>query len=148
MLFRTTQGILSKQGEKEVTSPDFTNPEFASHLPPYIKWDYSRDLQIDDINIWEVLYEESGRKGIYAAWDPHAEFYMITTGWTMKPNGEYVLNDVESYYGQGAQDMVLKRAKELDYALELKPGYWVDPEDVWIYQTKEIRTPSKLILLP
>ena len=95
--------------------------------PPHPEWDYSRELQIDDVDIWEVIYEQGGGVGVYAAWCPYAEFYLVRTGWWNVPN------DIETYYGPGAQKQVQKRMKELEIPFVLNE-HWVEPEDMWLYQ--------------
>ena len=32
--------------------------------PPHPEWDYSSELQIDDVDIWEVIYEQGGGGGV------------------------------------------------------------------------------------
>jgi hypothetical protein len=36
---------------------------------------------VDEVDIWEVISEMSGPIGVYAAWQPHAELYIVTCGW-------------------------------------------------------------------
>ena len=88
--FKTTYNILVRPGEDELFDPNWMNSD-KMILPPKKDWDYSRELQIEDIHIWEVLYEASGGIGIYAAWDPFAEFYMFTTGWVPKTMNDRII---------------------------------------------------------
>jgi hypothetical protein len=127
--FKTTYNILVRPWEDELFDPNWMDSDKIK-LPPNTKWDYSRELQIEDVHIWEVLYEASGGIGIYAAWDPFAEFYMFTVGW--KPN---TINDriIETYYGPKASENVKKRADSLGLNLQLHK-IWVEPEDMWLYQ--------------
>jgi hypothetical protein len=97
--------------------------------PPKKDWDYKRPMQIEDVNIWEVIYEQGGGVGIYASWDPYAEFYMIRVGWFLEQQGY----GAEVYYGPGAMDKVMKRAEELEIPLS-KNKVWVEPDDMWLYQ--------------
>jgi len=108
--------------------------------PPRPDWDYARELQIEDVDIWEVIYEQGGGIGIYASWCPYAEFYLIRTGWRNESSG----NAIETYYGAGANEAVQKRAKELKIPL-YENKMWVEPEDMWLYQTPEPKT-NALIL--
>jgi hypothetical protein len=144
-IFRTTKGILTGK-ESEIFDPnyDVDSPLF---LPPNGQWDYKRELQIDDVSIWQVIYEESGRRGLYAAWDPYAEFYMILAGWKKDIYGNPdKLADVESYYGKGAQNMVMKRAQELGFHVE-QQKIWVEPEDMWLYEdVKYVKVTPGLIV--
>ena len=108
-------------------------------LPPSVPWTYDRELKIEDIDIWEVLFQGSGGWGIYAAWMPYAEFYMITKGWTY--NGSLI---IETHYGAGAQEEVKKRAKSLKIKLN-ETEVWVEPEEMWLYADKD--KPSKSIII-
>ena len=129
--FKTTKNILVDHGE--YFDPNWMDSDKLI-LPPTKKWDYERELQIEDIDIWEILYEASGGLGVYAAWTPHAEFYMLTTGWLPLKEGQ-IVNDrmIETYYGHGAQQKVMKRAKELNMPLNMYKS-WVDPQDMWLYE--------------
>ena len=98
-------------------------------LPAKKDWDYKRSLKIEDINIWEVIYEQSGGIGIYAAWDPYAEFYMIRVGWFLEEQGY----GAEFYYGPGAMDKMMIRAKELGITISTHKE-WIEPEHMWLYQ--------------
>jgi hypothetical protein len=125
MRFRSTQNIFKDFGDihesKWIDSPDVG-------LPPKYDWDYSRELQIEDIDIWEVLYEQGGGVGAYAAWSPYAEFYMLRLGWRKDLAGY----GIETYYGPGAQEKVQKRMKELNMNF-VTHKLWVEPEDMWLY---------------
>jgi hypothetical protein len=126
--FKTTYNILVRPGEDELFDPNWMNSD-KMILPPKKDWDYSRELQIEDIHIWEVLYEASGGIGIYAAWDPFAEFYMFTTGWVPKTMNDRI---IETYYGPQASKKVKQRADSLGISLQLH-NIWVEPEDMWLY---------------
>ena len=133
-LFKSTYNILKKQDEDEVFNPNWMDSDKIV-LPPTKKWDYKREMDIEDVDIWEIIYEASGGLGVYAAWAPYAEFYMLTTGWKPLREGQTV-NDrfIETYYGQGAQPKVLRRARELDIPLQTFKT-WVEPEDMWLYDS-------------
>jgi hypothetical protein len=111
-------------------------------IPPTQKWSYDREMQIEDVDIWEVVYEQGGGVGVYASWAPYAEFYMITTGgdFRNKPriiNGfPYSHRAVETYYGPTAQKQVVERAKTLGIKLTFNQ-VWIDPDDVRLYHTPE-----------
>lgn len=99
-------------------------------LPNTKKWTYDREMQIDDVDLWEVIYEEGGGKGVYASYIPYAEFYLICTGWDdpSKPR-------METYYGPGAEKTVVQRMKELKYPYPVN-DVWVDNEDMWLKDTR------------
>ena len=132
-LFKSTLNILKEPDRDETFNPNWMDSDKLI-LPPTKVWDYNRDLQIEDIDIWEVIYEASYGKGVYAAWTPYAEFYMVTTGWEPLREGQRI-NDrlIETYYGAGAQKKVMQRAKELDIPLSTFIS-WVNDEDLWLYQ--------------
>jgi hypothetical protein len=131
--FKSTYNILKKPDEDEVFNVNWLDSDTLK-LPPKIKWDYGRELRIEDIDIWEVLYEASGGIGVYAAWLPHAEFYMITTGWKPKSNLDYANpKNIETFYGPGAAQDAFLRAKKLGINLQVNK-VWVDNDDLWLYQ--------------
>lgn len=93
-------------------------------LPPTKEWTYDRELQIDDIDLWEVIHE--GDFGIYAAWSPHAEYYMIVPFWWKMDQGY----SIETFYGADAAAKVWKRANDLGIKLPIL-DYWMD-DDVYL----------------
>lgn len=99
--FKSTQNILLNN--EEVYDANWFDKTFLE-LPPNPRWDNKRELQIEDIDIWEVISEMSGPTGIYAAWMPYAEFYMIVK------NGKID----STYYGEGSDKYAAKRAEELN----------------------------------
>ncbi len=131
--FKSTYNILKRPDDDEVYNENWMDSDKLV-LPPCIAWDYQRELNIDDVDIWEVIYEQSGGIGVYAAWLPYAEFYMITAGWKDLQIGDYV-NDriIETYYGNGSLDCVKKRAKDLNIPLPSN-HYWVNDDEMWLYK--------------
>ena len=125
MRFKSTFNIFKDNGE--VYDPNYFDTPFLQ-LPPKIDWDYSRELQIEDVDIWEVIIENGGGFGAYASWLPYAEFYMITLG--NKPG----TNDriIETYYGKGAEKAVIKRLKQLNAPFSINK-IWVDEDKLWLY---------------
>lgn len=119
-IFKTNLDIF-KYGSEE--SHDYKRVSLGKEpvLPYSKKWDYSRELDIDDIELWEVIYEENGQIGVYAAWYPHAEFYMIIHK-----------QDISLYYGKGSYKAVIEKIKELGLPIGLNK-VWVDKEDMWLY---------------
>jgi len=135
MIFKTTKDIF-QQWNDELWSDNVLDKPFAEY-PPRVDWDYSRPLQIEDIDIWEVLYAESGGRGVYAAWLPYAEFYLVRPGWDKELEDGF-----ETYYGPGAVDQVIKRGKDLGFYLNIQKK-WVEPKEMWKY-TKN--TNSQIII--
>lgn len=131
-IFKTTKNIFIDNGE--FFDSDWSNYE-KLQLPTTEKWNYSREMKIEDVDIWEVIQEGGGAYGVYAAWSPYAEFYMIRPGNHLESIG----HGVETYYGPGSQKLIKKRMKELGYPLRTNK-IWVDKSDMWLYQDKDIKT--------
>jgi len=140
-MFKSTYNILKKPDECEVFNTYLTNWMDSDKLilPPggpddiQNHWDYKREMKIEDVDIWEILCEESGGRGIYVAWLPYAEFYMITSGFQPLRIGQYV-NDriIETHYGPGVQEHVYRRAQQLNLHLNVERT-WINSEDLWLY---------------
>jgi hypothetical protein len=130
--FKSTHNILKRPDEDEVFNPNWMDSN-SLIVPDHKEWDYGREMHIEDVDIWEVLYEQGGGIGVYAAWLPYAEFYMITTGWhPLRVN--QIINDriIETFYGPGANDQVRIRAAEMGIYLP-STHIWVDPDEMWLY---------------
>lgn len=128
-IFKTTYNILTKPWEDEAFDPNWMDSDKIK-LPPKSDWDYSRELKIEDISLWEQIYYQGGGLALYAAWDPYAEFYLITLHEHLYKN-----NAIETYYGPGAMEMVKKRCSELGIPLP-NNQIWVDDSDMWLYDSK------------
>jgi hypothetical protein len=117
--FKTTENIFKDHGE--YFDPNWMDSNTLV-LPPNPKWDYKREMLIEDVDIWELI-SESNNVGIYAAWCPYAEFYLIN------------IKDfrTETYYGKGALKKVKKRMKDLRILVP-DVQHWIDPNDMWIYE--------------
>jgi hypothetical protein len=124
--FKTTKNIF-QPWEDELFSENWMEANVPYHPSTKI-WDYKRKLTIEDIDIWEVIYEQGGGVGVYASWEPYAEFYLIRTGWREELAGR----GLETYYGPGSQNKVIKRMKELNLPIPHNK-IWVDAGDMWIY---------------
>ena len=98
-------------------------------VPVVEKWSYDKEMSIDDVDLWEVIYEASAGKAVYVAYVPYAEFYLICLG--HQPDGR--TPRWETHYGAGAELTVRKRMKELNYPINVRP-LWVENEDLWLYQ--------------
>lgn len=132
--FRTTEQI--KLGYGEFYDENWMDSNKLI-LPPQKKWSYDREMTIEDVDIWEVI-AEPWDKGVYAAWEPFAEFYLIriekeyaSYDWNIHGQRKF---DFETYYGPGANEAIKKRMKELNipfYPTEI----WVEPEDMWLYSS-------------
>lgn len=148
--FASTYNILIKPDEHEVHDPsNFMDNKVWT--PPRVDWDYSRELQIEDVDIWEVLVQQTGGLGLYASYVPYAEFYLLTTGHDFKSDQFWIRGQVynhrlwETFYGAGAQQRAYRRAKEIGLNL---PVYqtWVDEKDMWLHNPNA--EPAKKIFFP
>ena len=99
--FKSTQNIL--KDNSEIYDANWFDKPFLE-LPPNPQWDNKRQLQVEDVDIWEVIVEQGGGVGIYAAWCPYAEFYMIVKQGKID----------STYYGDGSDKYAAKRAEELN----------------------------------
>lgn len=52
----------------------------VNKTPPSLPWNGDRPITFNDVDVWEFISESSGPIGIYAAWNPYAEFYVVTFG--------------------------------------------------------------------
>jgi hypothetical protein len=127
-VYRTNQDIF-KTGANEV----FESKWFDSNVivtPKKGKWDYKRELTVDDVEIWEAIYEDNWGLGIYASYEPYAEFYMIKyvdhKGVTIK----------DTFYGAGSQDKIIKFMLENNIPFATHK-VWVENEDLWLFQPPE-----------
>lgn len=150
-IFKSTYNILTKYDEDEVYDRNWLDSD-TMHLPPKREWDYGREMQVEDVDIWEVLYEASGGVGVYASWSPYAEFYLLTKGIDTRNSPRYYEQNgstpywdrvFETFYGPGAQTRVLARANELGISITTYQT-WVNDSEVWKYVPQA--TEKKIIL--
>jgi hypothetical protein len=116
-LFRETKHIFTKD-HGEVFEPEWMMANTIIY-PETKEWDYSNELYMEDVEIWEVIKEWSnaskiedndpGPCGIYAAWRPHAELFMVKL-----PKSQ---GGVVSFFGLNAEKQVRKflTDKGIDY---------------------------------
>lgn len=127
--FKTTYNIFNDFGEH--FDPNWMDSDKLI-LPERKNWDYKREMKLEDVELWEVVYQKGGGWGVYAAWLPYAEFYLIRPGfWNELRNG------FETYYGPGAQQAVQRRMHELDMQFTTNK-IWVEPEDMWLYANNSV----------
>jgi hypothetical protein len=121
-IFKTTHNIFVKKDSDELFDNNWVDRDTV-FLPPKRDWDYKRNLTIEDVDIWEVIYEAGGGFGVYASWSPFAEFYMFTPGASLLAQG----HGVETYYGADAGVKIFNRVKEFGITLTVNQ-VWVDDE--------------------
>lgn len=135
--FKTTYNIFTKPWEDESWDDNWMDSNKVV-FPPTKEWDYARELTISDVTLWEVIYQGSGGLGVYASWDPLAEFYMITDRFCTTSNDP----SITTYYGAGADQKVKEKMRQLQIPFTTYT-IWVEPEEMWLYE-KPI--PNTLIL--
>jgi len=133
MIFKTSEAIL--HGGDEYWDPNWLDSD-KIQVPPNEEWRYDREMRFEDVYMWEVL-AEPWDWGVYAAWDPYAEFYVIRheTDYNCdgyKPDNALRTFSFETYYGKGAQKEVFKRCKELGINLRFTQK-WVPDDQVYLY---------------
>lgn len=91
---------------------EILNPvwEESNHIQPPIteQWHNQREITIEDVSIWEQIYRQPGNIGIYAAYSPFFEFYVIIY--------ELFLNSpqgIVTYTGEDAPSIIYNKALEL-----------------------------------
>lgn len=136
-VYKTNYNIFKAPWEDELFNENWMDKDLP-YAPPTVDWDYKREMRIEDVEIWEQIYYASGGIGLYAAYLPYAEFYMITGQWIVERP-----SNIECFYGPGAMEAAYKRAKELGMPISLKTQ-WVDDKDMWLYQKSSDK--SKIIL--
>jgi hypothetical protein len=135
--FKTTKDIFTTPWEDELWDDNWMDSNKLV-LPPQTPWDYARDMGIADVDIWEVIYQASGGIGVYAAWSPCAEFYLITDRFSTSSNDPHIT----TYYGAEANKKVIQKMKMMQIPFVVHE-HWVEPEMMWLYEKPK---PNILIL--
>jgi hypothetical protein len=74
--FKTTQHILCS--DFGMMRPFYDNYQHGiNDLPPTYNWNAKSPLRFENVDIWEVLLERGDRIGVYAAWCPYDELYIV-----------------------------------------------------------------------
>lgn len=117
-ILKTTEEILKGPWHLDTLPEEPTPTEF---------WHYIREMDISDVKAWEEIYYQPGNVGIYAAWAPYSEFYIIV--YDLLPH-----TTIEKFYGANASEKVQKRAIQLGITLP-SINVWVDPQNTWLTTT-------------
>jgi hypothetical protein len=70
--------------------------ENGIYIPETWDWENNSQIAVEDVIIWECLFEQSGLSGIYAAWAPYEEFYIVTDRRVV----------VKEFFGASAKELV------------------------------------------
>ena len=141
MVLKTNEHIFTTSKPEDCITKRI-NLTKKDELPPTFKWDYSKELRVEDVIFWQVIHEECGGISGYASWSPYAELYMIHFGFDIANNHHIRLrlyeekpkpNTIELFYGPGAQKQVQNRMREMSIPFSVNQT-WVEPEDMWLYK--------------
>lgn len=111
--FRTLNDITKSGWEEPIFDPN------SILLPSKTSWNNDKDISIEDVKVWEQIYFHKGTVGIYAAWDPYADFYIIV--YNLFLGNEL---SIEEFKGLDAENQVFSKAKDLGIDLPLN-RLWV-----------------------
>lgn len=114
MIFKSTYQILSHPWKEDVPNID----PFPAVRPPYAQWKKECCMKLADVILWEQIYYEPGVIGIYAAWDPKDELYLITYNCFLGETTGYKL-----FYGNTAVDEILEELKLLEISIPVRTIY-------------------------
>jgi len=80
--WKATEHIINLHKDGEVFDENWMNYDsIFQYMPKPTSWTEQRPPRVDEVDIWEVITEMSGPVGVYAAWQPHAELYIVTHRW-------------------------------------------------------------------
>ena len=109
-VFKTTDEILTNRWEVGQETTNF---------PRRHQWIKTRIVEFSDITTWEQIYFQPGNIGIYAAWSPYVEMYVITYN---------LLDHYTVYFGEDAGKTVFQTAHKLGITLPIN-HVWVPQND-------------------
>ena len=116
-IFKTTNEILNRSWDNSVKTPESYTWE---NLPKQIHLTKETELSIEDIETWEEIYYQCGSLGIYAAWSPYTEFYILIHCFFSDKN-----YGIEIFKGPNAGQQVKERAEFFGISLAINK-IWVD----------------------
>lgn len=109
--FNNTLDIITNPWNKDFSKSNRS----ARMLPSYKKWVEDKNPQVADIILWEQLYYEAGNVGIYAAFNPYVDYYIIA--YNLFFDSDYRF---EEFVGPNATQECYDRAVELGISLNAK----------------------------
>jgi len=119
MIFRTTEQILHSYWQTDAVNSILPHIKFEV-TPASTLWNDQKNIEISDIQMWEQIYYKGAHVGIYAAWNPRVEFYLISYNLFLHlPQG------IKTFYGPDAKRHVWKFAKDLNVILPVNK-IWVE----------------------
>ena len=115
MIIRPTYDILRNPWKNDFS--DCTQTAITK-LPP--SWQSPQEITIDDVIFWEQLYFKPGNIGIYVAWNPYTEFYMVVHNLY-----SYTAHGIKTFVGDSAHEKLLNYVAPFKINLEVKK-VWVE----------------------
>lgn len=103
MIFKSTYEIINQPWK------DYADTS-VSKRPP--SWHNKKEISIDDVVVWEQIYHQPGNIGIYVAWSPFEEFYLICYDLLAKSSA-----GIKTFSGKSAFIEVQKVAEKFDIVL-------------------------------
>jgi hypothetical protein len=117
IVIKTTDEIFKNVGQG-ITITTLTDAPAKEHL--------SNDKFIPNINnvkLWEQIFYKKNYAGIYAAWSPYVEFYILVYEPLIGTEYSY-----ETFFGANKNKELISKAKRLN--IDLKEQFmWVDNLD-------------------
>jgi len=111
MIFKSSYQILNNPWKQDTPNID-PNPKMT---PPYNNWDCKQPITFDDVKLWEQIFYMPGNLGVYGAWDPYAEFYVIV--YNLFANEPY---GIETFIGPSASNEIAKKLISLGIDISTK----------------------------
>ena len=122
MIFKTTEQILNEPWESSFLNVVLPAIKFEV-TPPAVPLDDLKELELADVKLWELIYYKGAHIGVWAAWNPRAEFYIVTYNMFLDiPQG------IQMFSGPDAKRQIWKLAKELNVTLPVNK-VWVDNDE-------------------
>ena len=72
-IFKSTPHIFSKSWEFSKAQDSVR----TTMLPQTDKWDKKYPIEISDVELWEEIHHQPGNFGVYAAWRPYADLFIV-----------------------------------------------------------------------
>lgn len=85
--WKTTEQLIKMEKDGEHFDENWMNfNNFWHYAPQPIPWNSKAEIRFEDVDLWEVISEESnsgGFIGVYAAYLPYEEYYVVTKKWSI-----------------------------------------------------------------
>jgi len=70
--------VTSKEIIDNLKNLDWEKFTIPANLPDRDYWIGLSEININDVTLWEKIFYKAGLIGVYAAWNPYADFYIVT----------------------------------------------------------------------